>query len=235
MKADRDDAPRYLTSSNHAGGLARWLIAGLVGVSITAGLLHLAGAKITSQPVRTAKPSSSGTYDPNAYVPQFDEITELNRSAEEEFWSDIARKESQQSRAKQTDYNDRNYTSRGAVNVVSTEPLRQSETYQRSNQSVATTTNNINGRDGRWIKQWSGSGRYYAEWTYSNNRIDGRSVCLNHKRGSVDYRECRKAAKQYYHEECTAWRARYDNDRKDHSDRMKQRYCSAASSFNPMG
>ncbi len=68
-----------------------------------------------------------------------------------------------------------------------------------------------------------------------NNYIDGSSVCANHRRGSIDYRECRKAAKQHFHEECKTWRARYDSDRKTSSDRMKTRYCSAASSFNPMG
>ncbi|MFS6897500.1 hypothetical protein ABMZ29_21260, partial [Pseudomonas aeruginosa] len=65
--------------------------------------------------------------------------------------------------------------------------------------------------------------------------IDGSSVCANHRRGSIDYRECRKAAKQHFHEQCRIWRARYDNDRKVSSDRMKMRYCTAASSFNPMG
>lgn len=233
MKADRDDAPRYLTSSNHAGGLARWLIAGLVGVSITAGLLHLAGANLTVQVDWPRKTSKSDTQNLGQYTSRFDEIREIDRSAEEEFWSEVARKENQ--RDKPITYGDRNQTQRGTVSYISTEPLRQSEAYQRSSQSVTTTKTNISGREGQWINQWSGSGRYYAEWTYSNNRIDGRSVCLNHKRGSVDYRECRKAAKQYYHEECRAWQARYDNDRKDHSDRMKQRYCSASSSFSPMG
>ncbi|MDH4609833.1 hypothetical protein E8F12_14910 [Pseudomonas sp. BN102] len=35
-----------------------------------------------------------------------------------------------------------------------------------------------------------------------NNRIDGASVCANHKRGSIDYRECRKGAKQFFKEKC---------------------------------
>lgn len=235
MKADRDDAPRYLTSSNHAGGLARWLIAGLVGVSITAGLLHLAGVKITSQPVHTAKPSSSSTYDPNAYVPQFDEITELNRSAEEEFWSDIAKKENQQPRAKQTDYNDSNYTPRGAVNVVSTEPLRQSDAYQRPSQGMTTASSTLNGTEWAVVNKWSGGGWYQAKWEYFNNRIDGRSVCSNHKRGSIDHRECRKGAKQHFKAECRAWGDQYDLNRTNSNYTNRERYCSAADGFSPSG
>lgn len=92
-----------------------------------------------------------------------------------------------------------------------------------------------NERTSRWIKSWNGGSNYLAEWLSVNNYIDDTSVCANHRRGSIDYRECRKAAKEHFHEECRTWRARYESARKTHSDRMKTRYCSAASSFNPMG
>jgi hypothetical protein len=90
-------------------------------------------------------------------------------------------------------------------------------------------------RDAQWVDKWSGGGRYLAEWLIRDNRIDGTSVCANHKRGSIDYRECRKGAKQFYKEQCRAWEARSEQDRHDHSKRMEQRYCSAANGFNPMG
>ena len=87
----------------------------------------------------------------------------------------------------------------------------------------------------KWIKSWNGGSNYLAEWIAFDNYIDGTSVCGNHRRGSIDYRECRKAAKQHFHEQCRTWRARFDGDRKDHSERMRIRYCGAASSFSPMG
>lgn len=45
-------------------------------------------------------------------------------------------------------------------------------------------------------------------WTIVNNYIDGGSVCGNHKRGSIDYQECRKGAKQFFKDECRAWEER---------------------------
>lgn len=103
------------------------------------------------------------------------------------------------------------------------------QTQQRQTKQVSRE------RTSRWIKSWNGGSNYLAEWLSVNNYIDGTSVCANHRRGSIDYRECRKAAKQHFHEECRTWRDRYDSDRKTSTDRMKTRYCSAASSFNPMG
>lgn len=87
----------------------------------------------------------------------------------------------------------------------------------------------------QWIRKWDGNGQFLAEWQAVDNRIDGGSVCANHKRGSIDYRECRKAAKQYFKLECRRWEQRWDSDRRDSSRRMEQRYCSAGNGFSPMG
>lgn len=90
-------------------------------------------------------------------------------------------------------------------------------------------------REGEWIKSWDGGTRYYAEWTVVNNVIDGTSVCGNHRRGSIEHRECRKGAKVYFREQCRAWERRVANDGRDLSRQMRSRYCTAASSFHPMG
>jgi hypothetical protein len=129
-------------------------------------------------------------------------------------------------------YNDKNYKPKQPQNTYSPPRYQQAETRQREQPQPRRVQQE---RTSKWIKSWNGGSNYLAEWVAVNNYIDSSSVCANHRKGSIDYRECRKAAKQHYHEECRTWRARYDNDRKDHSDRMKQRYCSAASSFSPMG
>nr|WP_298146527.1 hypothetical protein [uncultured Pseudomonas sp.] len=85
------------------------------------------------------------------------------------------------------------------------------------------------------IKSWDGSTSYLAEWHSLDNRIDSSSVCLNHRRGSIDYRECRKAAKVHFREQCRAWEKRWAGDRLELSKRMEQRYCSAVNGFSPMG
>lgn len=86
-----------------------------------------------------------------------------------------------------------------------------------------------------WIERWGGGGSYLAEWHALDNRIDSSSVCVNHRRGSIDYRECRKAAKVHFREQCRAWEKRWARDGQEWSKQMEQRYCSAANGFSPMG
>ena len=85
------------------------------------------------------------------------------------------------------------------------------------------------------IRSWDGDKTYPAEWHALDNRIDSRSVCINHRRGSIDYRECRKAAKVHFREQCRGWEKRWERDRQEWSKQMEQRYCSAANGFSPMG
>lgn len=89
-------------------------------------------------------------------------------------------------------------------------------------------------RSAEWVKRSDGSS-YLATWDVRNNRIDHGSVCGNHRQGSIQYRECRKAAKQWYRTECRRWEKRREHDGQDSSQRMQERYCSAANGFSPMG
>lgn len=131
-------------------------------------------------------------------------------------------------------FSDKNYTPKQPASTYTppaTHRIAQApqQTQQRQTKQVSRE------RTSKWIKSWNGGSNYLAEWLSVNNYIDSTSVCANHRRGSIDYRECRKAAKQHFHEQCRTWRTRYDSDRKTHSDRIKTCYCSAASSFNSMG
>lgn len=87
-------------------------------------------------------------------------------------------------------------------------------------------------RDTVW--QWDGKRTYAAEWTVINDRIEGTSVCANYRRGSIEYRECRKGAKVYFREKCREWSARASKDHADFSQAIKQRFCSAGDNFNPL-
>ncbi|KFE57474.1 hypothetical protein IV01_03910 [Pseudomonas syringae] len=85
------------------------------------------------------------------------------------------------------------------------------------------------------IWQWDGKRTYAAEWAINDNRIDGSSVCGNYRRGSIEYRECRKGAKVYFREKCREWGKRWSADHQDASKAMEQRFCSAGDGFNPLG
>ena len=75
------------------------------------------------------------------------------------------------------------------------------------------------------IKGWDGGGPYRASWTVSDNRVDYGSVCTGYRSGSIEYRECRKGAKQWFKEQC----------RVERNPALRERYCSAGSGFSPMG
>jgi hypothetical protein len=83
------------------------------------------------------------------------------------------------------------------------------------------------GSETYWISGWDGNGSYEATWQVVNNEVDSTSVCLNYRRGSIEYRECRKGAKQWFKDRCRTADGLSENTRR--------RYCSAASSFSPMG
>lgn len=233
MKADRDDAPQHLKRSASSQGTGKWLVAISLGVGITALAAYFAGDRLSllqHKPVVKSSPTES--YTP-AY--EFNEPADRDtKTPEQQFWDNVNERDQAQPKLKQTDYNANNYTPKGAVNVVSMEGVRNSEAYRNPTRSTSTPRQNDIEHTGEWVDKWSGGARYYAEWTVINNYIDDPSVCENHKYGSIENRECRKGAKQFFTKQCREWETRADNDRKPWSDRMKQRYCSAASSFSPL-
>lgn len=87
-----------------------------------------------------------------------------------------------------------------------------------------------NGTENQLIPGWDGRGTYRAAWDVVDNEVDASSVCRNHRQGSIHYRECRKAAKQWFKDQC--WAAQ---NRESSNDAARRRYCSAAASLNPMG
>ncbi|MDP3845900.1 MAG: hypothetical protein Q8R10_05685 [Pseudomonas sp.] len=119
--------------------------------------------------------------------------------------------------------------------MVSAEYLAQYRADQANSNSAPARQNVERDSTLQRIPKWDGNGQYLAQWQSINNRIDSSSVCSNHKRGSIDYRGCRKAAKVYFREQCRAWKLSWERGREEHSKQMEQRYCSAANGFSPMG
>src|SRR3990167_6695171 len=248
MKSDWDDAPDY-RRNNKKHSPWRMVISLGIGSAITWGLIALFAKPIIidvnqlKQAIRIGgKPLFS---EQQAQPPAYSELAapirlpslslepaqpQLPASKAEIEWGE--RMQGDEAERAKNSFNDNNYRPKQLANTYAppaTQIASAPTVSERKQRQVSKEKTAI------WIKSWNGGTRYLAEWVSVNNYIDGGSVCVNHRKGSIDYRECRKAAKQHYHEECRAWRARYDNDRQDHSERMRQRYCSASSSFSPMG
>jgi hypothetical protein len=250
MKSDWDDAPDYIRNNKKQSPWRTVVILG-VGSAITWGLIALfakpividvnqlkQAIRVDGQPIfsqQPAQPSAPAYSEPAEPIrlpsipldPVPQQVTQQPSKAEIEWFE---RMEALAIKRYQNSFNDDNYRPKQPDNTYSPPAYQQAETNQSTQQRRMQRE-----QDAHWINKWSGGGQYLAEWEVLNNYIDSGSVCANHRRGSIDYRECRKGAKQFFKDQCRAWDKRYDSDRKDWSDRMKQRYCSAASSFSPMG
>jgi hypothetical protein len=256
MKSHWDDVPNYLRSKKKPGP---WRMVAIlsVGSVITWGVIALFAKPIVidvdqlKQAIRVdGKPLLRPQAAPQRYSEPEEPIrlpsipidppaqrVENQPVNQHQPYASIVWTEEEKARAiasSQNVFSDKNYTPKQPASTYT--PPATHRIAQAPQQTQQRQTNRVQReRDGYWIDKWSGGARYYAEWEIVNNYIDGTSVCANHRRGSIDYRECRKGAKQFFKDECKGWNDRYRSDRKAWSDRMKQRYCSAASNFNPMG
>lgn len=135
MKADRGDAPEWLTSRPRKRGNAGVIVAGVLGTVVTLGALNVAGQAFLQTTVKNLAE--------NRQQPKPKPVAEISRAepAPRNDWDSIVEEQARRdamskqqpeqpdgsdtAAAKQTVFNDQNYTARGADNVLS---LR--ETYQ---------------------------------------------------------------------------------------------------------
>lgn len=114
-----------------------------------------------------------------------------------------------QSKPRQTIFNEDNYVPRGARNIVvasaSNHVTSRPQALRTQRAQRFSTTHWANWR---WESYGSGfntktrSGRFsYIE---TERGIDTTSICANYTRGSLVYRDCRKAAKQWFKDRCSA-------------------------------
>lgn len=208
MRAEKDDIPNYLRpkKKSHkrffiaAGATSAifWALVTLYAKPIVIDL-NLLWAAVNP---KTPTPPVQNTYQSQA--PTLEEIPPT-KSAEALFWENVARKENAQSEVRQTEFNDLNYTQRGAVNVISAPTAQYASTTKVAQQQrqVARTrhVNNFEWEISKGRKRW---GQF--EWVDVNGEIEWDSVCQNLKRGSFEYRDCRKGAKVRFKEICGSYR-----------------------------
>ncbi len=108
---------------------------------------------------------------------------------------------------RQTEFNDDNYQPRGAINI--TPGIKTKKTQRKP----AKTAKPGPLRSVKW--QWEGAGFSSKRKSQSksagvfyyqirNRSINTSSLCDNYTAGSLIYRDCRKAAKRYFNEQCSS-------------------------------
>ena len=74
-------------------------------------------------------------------------------------------------------------------------------------------------------------------YSTTNWTIDSASVCNNLKRGSVDYRDCRSNALEFFKQRCEQLKQSVENQGMNAPDDLrheKDMFCHAASTFSPV-
>lgn len=129
MKADRHDAPEWITNSNRKRSNLKMVIPGLIGTVITIGALHFASQALLQGTVKSiAEKRQQPNPLPVAEIHRAEAQTDWDKVVEEQARRDAMSQtqtelptNTENSATKQTVFNDLNYTPRGADNVLAVE------------------------------------------------------------------------------------------------------------------
>ncbi len=236
MKADWDDAPfRVRKKKNHNTLLALVLVttATLLGAFYFFGPeqgLEIQLSENIAFKLPTGRVSESAAMKDNPYQP-------IVRAVEDSFYrpAERATESNQEDTAiynpkpantnspRQVVFTDQNYTPKTSINTIKSPTIVRT---QASNQRVdhLTAQRSLNGMF-RTMLQWDG-GWWKGPYEYANGVINYDDFCASQKyprKGSIEYRACRKEAKTYLRNECRSGRSK--------SQEIRRMYCQADDAF----
>lgn len=223
MKADWDDAPDHIKRKKKlpigiAGVTAACLIGGILFMADRNGWVEY--ARNLANPPQPASQTATSSSAETRYSP-------TTPTPEDTFWEQVGNERQQPSVAntnsavRQTSFNDSNYRPRTDINTI--QGPRASASMQKQ-----ITPQGLNGRSKtitvRWRDARGRTTRWQTSFTYQNSRIDNNSFCRNYRAGSIDYRTCRKGAKEWLKERCLS-------NNNGVTTEWRRMYCHAESSF----
>lgn len=222
MKADKDDAPEHIKNKRKSPIGA----AGITAASLILSILFMAerngwtdfAKNMISPPVHSQQTASTAT-------PSISNVS--SPKPEDLFWQAVAA-EQQKPRApsqpviRQTSFNDSNQPKRG-INTIPSQQYAQARSQPVSNRRQQT----LNGGHKTTLR-WEGSRQERYSWTgtyqWDNGVINYDDLCRSAhfpRKGSIEYRGCRKEAKAYLQHQCRSLSNR----------QYKAMYCHAESAF----
>ena len=221
MKANREDMPEYLRTRKKAGpwrflavlGIGSaifWTLALMFGKQIIIDINQIKnGIRFADKPLFEAEPE----------VPQAPELTERRVTVDHKATA-LAEAPSAKAQpaTRQTSFNDQNYQPTGAINTI---PAPK-PTIHASNTQLQRVQHKPMRQYAYWT--WIGADkkktRLKIEWQTVNGWIEYHTVCQNERRGSLEYRDCRKAAKEYFAHRCRT--------------EKRKAFCAAENNYNPL-
>lgn len=221
----RADLESRIYQTQERNKLPKWIVFGSLAVCFIAGLIYLNKDKMAviidgpggtfvhflKQPpkVEPVKPIIEYEYiveprparPPRPVAVRPEDVTSPTL---EQWERERVAKEQEQLAKRQTVFNENNYRPRGATNITKAptpittyrQPVQQNQRFRKTH-SVPWT----------WQSYGSGFSKHnkYGQFTYveTERGIDTGSVCKNYKYGSLEYRDCRKAAKKWFQDQCS--------------------------------
>lgn len=118
---------------------------------------------------------------------------------------------------RQTEFSDRNYQPSRQINTSAPVAPRASRALPaRERQVIQSRSEKV-----KWISARGAEQDYRVYYEYDGTHVIFASVCSNYRKGSIDYRNCRKAAKQWFGTRCNT------------SNSAGRMYCQAENAFRP--
>ena len=222
MKADRDDMPDYLKPEKKKG---HWRL--IIAIGITSALMwwgaekygqpiivdiekNKSGFRLAETPIQTGEEGLEGS---RVDMPSQGSIIKhqyIDSSAQE--WQ-----EPKSTRERQTVFNDQNYQPRTNINTI--ESVRPAQYAANTSSQKPKSVRKNQYAYWNWTYADRKRKRIRIEWETVNGWIDTTTVCHNERKGSIEYRDCRKTAKDYFTHRCKT--------------ENREAFCRAQS-FNPL-
>lgn len=119
--------------------------------------------------------------------------------------------------SRQTEFNEQNYQPSRQINVSAPVQARPARARPAPEQrEVRSNTEKV-----IWTNARGAQAQYQVYYEHDRSHITFASVCSNYRKGSIDYRNCRKAAKQWFGNRC------------NNSSGAGRMYCQASNAFRP--
>lgn len=192
------------------GSAIFWILALMFGKEIIIDINQIkSGIRFADKPVFEAEPEP----------PQVSALEERQVSADRKAMALAEMLSAQKQPAtRQTSFNDQNYQPTGAINTI---PAPKPTLYAADTQSKRVQHKPVLQTD-YWT--WTGADRKRTQrkiqWQTVNGWIQYHTVCQNERRGSIQYRDCRKAAKEYFVHRCRT--------------EKRKAFCAAENNYNPL-
>ena len=118
---------------------------------------------------------------------------------------------------RQTEFNDHNYQPSRQINISA--PVTSTASRPKPERNKRIIQSNLEKIE--WTNARGTTMQYRMYYEYDNTHITFASVCSNYRQGSIDYRNCRKAARHWFSAKC------------NNSSKSGRMYCHASNAFRP--